>query len=409
MKKLFLILCLVSLYPTTIMANEKILRIYHDADWSNHIESAQSIWRGVKTALSEIDNKIQGYRIILVKKNHHGNMVRSLKNLKDFNNDPKALAVISGIHSPPLIKNLKYINQHKILTLVPWAAGGPITRYPSPENWVFRLSLDDTKAGQVLINYAIDEKHCSAIHLLLEDTPWGQSNLKNMTKALADRNMSASGITKFGWSFKGYQAHNELIKISRSNAQCIILVSNAVEGIEIANAMLKLSKDKRLPIISHWGITAGNFHEEVNRNKRSQLNLEFIQSCYSLMKEPLDKNGREVLAKAKREFKDIDGPEDIHSPVGFIHGYDITQLFIAALNQVSLDDDMDKNKIKVRHALENLSTPVSGLIKNYKRPYSEYSESNRDAHEALGENDLCMAKYNENGNIVLINNAENND
>ncbi len=37
------------------------------------------------------------------------------------------------------------------------AAAGPITRYPSDAHWIFRLSVDDTKAGYVIARYAIEE------------------------------------------------------------------------------------------------------------------------------------------------------------------------------------------------------------------------------------------------------------
>jgi len=47
----------------------------------------------------------------------------------------------------PYIKNRGLINKNNIPLLVPWAAGGPITRYPQSDNWVFRLSIDDSKAG----------------------------------------------------------------------------------------------------------------------------------------------------------------------------------------------------------------------------------------------------------------------
>ena len=105
LKSVAAILFFLVLSPMDSMGNDKVIRLYHDADWSNHEESAESIWRGVETALSEIGHTIQGHRSELVKKDHRGNVVRSLSNFKAFLKDDLALAVISGIHSPPLIKN----------------------------------------------------------------------------------------------------------------------------------------------------------------------------------------------------------------------------------------------------------------------------------------------------------------
>jgi branched-chain amino acid transport system substrate-binding protein len=382
--------------------DNKVMRLYHDADWSNHVESAESIWRGVELALSEVNHTVQGYRIEWIKKNHRGNVVRSLRNNSDFLKDDKALAIISGIHSPPLIKNRSFINENKILTLVPWAAGGPITRYPSTNNWVFRLSVDDTRAGGVLVNYALKFKTCKQPHLLLENSPWGDSNLKNMAVALKKSNIPIPNVTRFSWNVKSFTASAMLLDIVDKGADCILFVSNAPEGIQFAEAMTRLNPSKRLPIISHWGITAGDFHERIDAAKRKEIDLSFIQSCFSFNQMPLSTKGLSVLNKAKKLFPNaIKSAKDIHSPVGFIHGYDLTKLLLAAMGSVTLGDDVKENKALVRSALEAINKPIEGLVKTYSKPFSVYSKTNIDAHEALGENDYCMAFYNEDNSIIL--------
>ncbi len=393
------------MYSTPVFSSptEKVLYLYHDADWSNHIESAQSIWRGVETALNEVNHQTQGYQIKIIKKDHSGNVVLSRKNMMDFMKDDQALAIISGIHSPPLIKYRQFINENKLLTLVPWAAGGPITRHPSTENWVFRVSVDDTKAGEVLVNFALSDKGCKKPHLLLENTPWGNSNLKSMSRALKKNGQPSAQATRFDWNMKSYTASSKLQDIIDQGADCILLVANALEGAEIATAMTSIPIKKRLPIISHWGITAGTFHNTVNSEMRKDIDLSFIQSCFSFMQTPLSNNGKKVFAQAKKLFPNtIKEPIDIRSPVGFIHGYDLTLLLLEALKQVNLTDDMLKNRNAIRLSLENIKRPIQGLVKTYQQPFSIFTESNKDAHEALGVNDYCMANYGPNDEIFLL-------
>lgn len=402
MKYLACIIALASLAAPAQASDDKVLKLYHDADWSNHIESAQSIWRGFDLALNEIDHSIQGYRIELVKKNHSGNVTRSLSNYEDYLEDDQALAVISGIHSAPLIKNRGFINENSALTLVPWAAGGPITRHPSTENWIFRLSLDDMQVGEVLIEYALDVKGCKAPHLLLEDTSWGDSNARNMNMALAKRNTQPSGITRFSWNMKSHVARSKLQDLKENGADCIVLVANAIEGSQLAISMSELDVDMRLPIISHWGITGGNFHEIVNAKTREDIDLSFVQSCFSFNQEPLSPKGRDVLAQAMARYPaDIMKPSDIRSPTGLIHGHDLGQLLIAALKTVVLTDDIKKNRDNVRVALESLQAPVDGLVKTYNVPFSPYSSTNIDAHEALGADDYCLAVFGPNDEIFV--------
>jgi branched-chain amino acid transport system substrate-binding protein len=388
---------------TSLANSNKTLALYHDADWSHHFESSESIWRGIETALSEIDHEIQGYKIKIVKADHKGNVIRSRKNMADFLNDPTALALVSGLHSPPLIKYRKYINENKLLTLVPWAAGGPITRYPSSDNWVFRVSLDDTKVGKILVAYALNEKKCLRPHLLLESTPWGDSNLSSITKALKQSGHKVVRSTRFDWNMKSYVAKDKISLIIEQGSDCIILVSNTIEGAEIAKAVNELQGQKKLTIISHWGITGGDFHTRINSALRKNLDLSFVQSCFSFLQEPLSKKAQTVFANAKNLFPDsIKYTSDIRSPVGFIHGYDATLLLIEALKNTSLSDNMIANRAAIKVALENMQQPVKGLLKTYEKPFSVFSTENIDAHEALNYSDYCMAKYTEDDNIVLI-------
>ncbi|MGB0899946.1 MAG: ABC transporter substrate-binding protein, partial [Psychrobium sp.] len=133
------------------------LHLYLDADFTTMSAAANAIELGINTALSEEAHKINGYQIKIIRKNHRGNSRRSTKHLQQFIEDKNAIAVFGGLHSPPLLSNKTFINQHQILTLVPWAAAGPITRSTNSENWIFRLSIDDSNAGEFIINQALKQ------------------------------------------------------------------------------------------------------------------------------------------------------------------------------------------------------------------------------------------------------------
>ena len=55
----------------------------------------------------------------------------------------------------------------------------------------------------------------------------------------------------------------------------------------------------------------------------------------------------------------------------------------------------------MRGALERLDTPIKGLIKTYRRPFLPYDPNNPDTHEALSADDLRIARYREDGAIIL--------
>ena len=401
--------------------DERVVKIYHDTDWLNNVQSSESIWRGMEIALAEVGSTVNGTRVELIKKNHSGNVTRSLRNMKQFLNDDQALAVFSGMHSPPLITNRDFINKNNIPVLVPWAAGGPITRYPSVENSIFRLSVDDTKAGAVMVAFARSQYQCSSPYLLLENTPWGDSNARSIKKALDKSGAMAAGTKRFDWSMKSHVARSIISDVVRQGAECVIMVASSAEGAQIALSMGELEEASRIPIISHWGITGGNFHETVDSAAREKIDLSFIQTCFSFMDTPLPSLAQKVFEDLKAAYPDdiaapkdieapypddIGAPKNIESPVGFIHAYDLMKVFIAALENVELTGNMTENRKLLKAALETLDTPVEGLVKTYNKPFTQFSLSNPDAHEALGEEDICMASYGAENEILIYQNRE---
>ncbi|MCP5079386.1 MAG: hypothetical protein GY951_15185, partial [Psychromonas sp.] len=153
-----------------------------------------------------------------------------------------------------------------------------------------------------------------------------------------------------------------------------------------------------------WGITGGSVSPYLPHIKDKD-DLHFIQSCFSFISSTPNALSEQVLKDAQKLFPTkITHASDILAPTGFIHGYDLTKVLIAALNEVKLSDDIDANRLAIKKALENLQTPVAGLVKTYNKPFSSYDPSTPDAHEALNVDDLCMAKFLPNGDIFVLAN-----
>lgn len=382
--------------------NDKMLHIYLDADMTANSASGIAIKQGIETALAEVDWKLDGRPVELIVKDHQGNTVRSKKHLNDYLHDTRALVVFSGLHSPPLLAHREFINTSEILVLDPWAAAGSITRYPSKDNWIFRLSVDDTKAGYVIADYAL-KKGYNRPALLLEDTGWGKSNEITMKAALEELGIASPAAVKwFNWNMRETGAGILLREILDAQADVIFLVANAPEGKTFATAMASLPPEKRLPICSHWGITGGDFATVIDSEMRSKIDISFIQTRFSFISCPDSEFGTKVLAGAQSLYpQTIRTAIDIDAPTGFIHAYDLTRILIAAVEQAGMTGDIHQDRRNIRIALENLERPVEGLIKTYKRPFGVFSEDNPDAHEALSVEDFIMARYRDDNGIVL--------
>lgn len=384
---------------------DRTIKIYHDADYSNHESSALAMMMGLNTALDEVGFQLQGYRLELVPKNHRGNSVRSKQHMKEFIEDPDALFILGGLHSSPYIRYRDYINENQVLLLIPWAAGGPITRYDQGLNWVFRLSIDDTKAGYRMIQYAHDKKSCKTPHLLLEDTPWGKSNFETMSKAMKQYSDVKLSVSWFNWNTKVNSARILLRDIANSGSDCILFVGNSIEGVDIFEAIVSLEESQRLPVVSHWGITGGDFEKHIDAQKRERLDLSFIQTCFSFLGDKDNAIKDSIFDRAKKLYPQaLESSVDVSSPAGFIHSYDLGKLFIQAVNEIKLTGDVRIDRVAIRNKLENINTPVEGLLKIYSAPFSAWSTDDQDAHEALGLDDFCMATYDKNGHVVVYPN-----
>lgn len=376
--------------------------MYLDADMTGARASGVSIERGIRTALDEAGNQMAGRDVELVVLDHRGNTARSLSNLKAFLADPDALVLFTGMHSPPLLKNRDFINQNRILTLDPWAAAGPITRSAGPDNWIFRLSIDDTKAGEVITRRAIDQRGFSRPALLLENTGWGESNLKTMTDSLKKRGLTPVNVSRFDWGVTVAGAKIFLRNIYKAGADIIFLVANASEGKVFSRAMSQLEAENRLPIISHWGITGGDFPSAVPPGARERIALEFLQTSFSFMSMDGALLPTLVFQRAAVLFPEVKEPSDITAPTGFIHAYDLTRILLAAVCQSGLTGDMTTDREMIRDALEQLEEPVQGLVKTYAPPFRPYSPDDPDAHEALGAENYTFGKYDDDDAIILV-------
>jgi len=390
------------LFGSQLYAGEKIYSIYIDADFTASKASSQSILQGINTALSEVDYKIDGYTFKIIIKDHRANSLRSKRNLESYLQDETALLIFSGLHSPPLLSNKQLINSKGILLLNPWAAAGPITRSNQKDNWIFRLSIDDSNAGEYIVQRATEEGFKN-LYLLLEDTGWGKSNERTMNAALDKKGLKSAGISWFNWGLGKNHAKLLLRDIKQTEADGILFVGNTPEGKIFAKAMIELPEAIRLPVRSHWGITGADFHQAINSEDREKLDLQFIQTNYSFLHRELSSFEYSVFDVARKANPGIARVSDIKAQTGFVHSYDLAKLLIAAINQAGLTGNRTTDKLAIRKALIDLQVPVKGLLKIYDKPFSKYSANNPGAHEALTIDDYTMGYFGVDNEVVLIN------
>jgi branched-chain amino acid transport system substrate-binding protein len=371
--------------------------LYLDADLTTLKASGVSIQRGIQVALDEYNSKTNKDHINLITLDHRGNTRRSLLNFKKVLEDKNALGIFGGMHSPPLITNNKFINDNKILTFVSWAAGAPITRSKTKENWIFRLSIDDSQAGEYISKYAVKEKGCNNPYLLLENTPWGKSNLVNMNRGLKKFGVKASGKNLFGWGISKSASSQITEDIINSKSNCVFFVGNATDGKRFFHSFG--ANKLQIPIYSHWGITGGDNKGIAKVIKDNKLDVSIIQTKFSFSNKKLSDFHKRVKENIKKKYN-YSQDQEIRPVSGWVHSYDLTLLFLKSFQGLDTSVDITHIRQSIKENLESFKIPTQGLIKKYIKPFSKYSKENENAHEALDKNDYTMRKYNDSGDLM---------
>ena len=391
---------LIVLWAVMAVAEDRSVHLYVSADRTQMTAAGTAIEAGVRAALRAAGDSLAGRPVRLVLQDHRGNSRRSRRHLEAFAEDSLALAMVCGLHSPPVLDNLDFINKRRVLLLDPWAAAAPITRPATGENWVFRLSVDDALAGAHIVGDALAQGYTRP-YLLLEQTGWGESNERTMTAALVAAGEHAAGVGWFSWGLSDLGARLLLRDVLASRADVVLLVANAPEGAKLAAAMADLPPEERLPMRSHWGITGGGFVRDLGPDRLSRLDLRFLQTRFTPASGPTPahqralESARQAMPLAAQTF------EDLAAPAGFVHAHDLTLLLRAALEQSGWGPNMAATRLRVKAAFEDLGQPVQGLLRAYERPFGPYVPGTPDAHEALGAGDLTMARYDASGRIGI--------
>lgn len=384
------------------------LHLYLDADFGQTRRTAEAIKLGFETALGEVDWQIAGQPIKLLPQDHRGSPKRSRRTMEKFLNDPRGLAVIGGKQSPPYLSYGDFINEAGIPLLLTWAAAGPVTRQAEgPNNWIFRLSVDDSKAGPFLVKTA-ETSGCNHLALLLLDTGWGRANRKTMLEALRERGKQPVLLRMFDTQLGPYAARTIAHDVAATEADCVLLVGSATSGGHLVLALHDVKPSLR--VLSHWGILGWEFAENVGHEIREAMGLRILQTCgleVEIAGSPrLDK----ALSAVRLDGRNVSRLSEIPSSAGFVHGYDMARILISATRQASQTGAWQNGpaarRQALKQALEQLETPVEGILRTYIAPFAQWSPDNPDAHEALGVNDLCLAAFQRDGTLVSVTKPE---
>jgi len=389
MKLLFRFLAVGLLLATSqLFADTSPVRVALDAEFGHKTSTADdAIKTGMEIAIDDINRAggvLGGRPLELVTRDNRGVPARGIDNQKEIAAIPNMTALFGSKFSPVVLAQLEAAHELKLPLLIPWSAADAIISHTLTPSYSFRLSLRDSWVMPYLLNEA-KRRGLKRVGLLIPNGAWGRSNLK-ASEAHVTGNPLPVLVKTITYQWADDSLVNEYLELIQAGADAVIVVGNEPEVGLLIKGMTSLPRDQWRPLLSHWGATSGNLPALAGPHF-FDVDIAVVQT-FSFIDHPSPK-ARQVLTAAMSKLK-LSEVGQLHSAVGIAHAYDLVHLLAMAINKAGSTD-----RAKIRDALEQLP-PYDGLIKKYNPPFT------KDRHEALGPEQLFMARWRKDGAVVPI-------
>jgi branched-chain amino acid transport system substrate-binding protein len=330
---------------------------------------------GVRLAAKEINaaGGLLGKKIELIERDDEAKNERGVEIAQELINKEKIVAAVGFINTGVSLASHRFYQDAKIPVINNVATGTAITKGPSfpfkdaKDVFIFRTSARDEIQSPMIVTEAITVRGFKKVAILADSTNYGQLGQADLIKALAAKNITPVTTEKFNVGDTDMTA--QVLKAKNAGAEAILTYAIGPELAQIANSMAKVGW--KVPLIGSWTLSMANFIDSAGKNGEGAIMPQtFIQA-------PTTPKRKAFIEAYLKEFKPKN--DRIDSPVSAAQGYDSIYLLAAAIKQAnSLDGD------KIRLALEDLKTPVVGVVKTYNKPFT------KDDHDAITDKDPVM-------------------
>ena len=395
------IVCLIGLvvaFAAVARADTDRLHLYVDADMTHAASVGRMIELGVRTALMVDDAQD---RVAVIARDHRGNARRSLDTLGVAASDGRAIAVVGGMHSAPYLRFGDRMNDLGVPILLPWSSAEALTRQAvTPENWMFRVSVDDRHAGAFLADRTV-QAGCRSPAVIAVQTVWGLAAARGIETALAGVGQAPAGLWTVPPESAAARTPAAVDALYLAGADCILAVTGPRATAALVHAVA--AQPRVLPILSHWGLLGDVDAIAALRTPLSRVQIRILGTCGLHRLQPDGPFAARVEAAAADALGRPVRLAQLPNPQAFFQAFDATRLLLAAIARAETEkgwsEGADARRNAVRRALYALEDPVRGFLKTYRRPFQPLDPTLGDGHEALGRTDLCMARLDAIGRL----------
>ena len=324
---------------------------------------------GVRLAIDEINKKggVLGSKLVAVERDDEAKNERGVQIAQELINKEKVVATVGFINTGVALASQRFYEEAKIPVMNNVATGSILTKQflppEFPDNYIFRNSAHDGIQAPMIVEEAVVRRKFTKVAILADSTNYGQLGKDDLTKALADKNITPVAVEKF--NIKDVDMTPQLLKAKEAGAEVILTYGIGPELAQIANGMTKLGW--KVPMIGSWTLSMASFVDNAGAGgEGARMPETFIQ-------DPNTQKRKAFIDAYLKEFKPKNNRID--SPVSAAQAYDSVFLLAAAIKQAGSTDGK-----QIKDALENLKDKVEGVVTVYNKPF------NKDDHEAITPN-----------------------
>jgi len=313
---------------------------------------------GVRLATAEINKAggVLGKQIVLVERDDEAKNERGVQIAQELINKEKVAATVGYINTGVALASQRFYQEAKIPVMNNVATGSAITHQfdNQPENYIFRNAAHDSIQAPMIVEEAITRRGYKKVAILADSTNYGQLGRADLVKALELKGVKAVAEEKF--NIKDVDMTPQLLKAKEAGAEAILTYAIGPELAQIANGMTKLGW--KVPMIGSWTLSMANFIDNAGPGgEGARMPQTFIQ-------EPTTPKRQSFIINYLKTFNPKNARID--SPVSAAQGYDSVYLLAAAIKQAGSTDGP-----KIKAALEDLKTPVEGVVTTYTKPFTK--------------------------------------
>jgi len=318
---------------------------------------------GVRLAAQEINaaGGVLGRQIELVERDDEAKNERGVQIAQELINREHVAATVGFINTGVALASQRFYQQAQIPVFDNVATGSIVTHQfdNQPANYVFRNAANDSIQAPMIVDEVV-RRGFKKVAIMADSTNYGQLGQKDLVAALAKKGLTPVANEKFNIGDVDMTA--QLLKAKAAGADAILTYGIGPELAQLANGMTKIGW--KVPMVGSWTLSMANYIDNAGPGgEGARMPQTFIQ-------EPTNAKRQSFIIAFLKTFNPKNQRMD--SPVSAAQGYDSVYLLAAAIKQAGSTDGP-----KVKAALEDLKTPVEGVVTTYKKPFSKTN------HEAI--------------------------